>query len=50
MCRLLLTAAAYNQALIVIKGMEHIPDVTSHMTRPMDIWWARVRVRARARV
>ena len=39
MCRLLLTAAAYNQALIVIKGMEHIPDVTSHMTRPMDIWW-----------
>ena len=38
MCRLLLTAAAYNQALIVIKGMEHIPDVTSHMTRPMDIW------------
>ena len=23
----------------MIKGMEHIPDVTSHMTRPMDIWW-----------
>ena len=39
MCRLLLTAAAYNQALIVIKGMEHIPDSSSHMTRPMDIWW-----------
>ena len=38
MCRLLLTAAAYNQALIVIKGMEHIPDSSSHMTRPMDIW------------
>jgi len=27
--------------------MEHIPDVTSHMTRPMDIWWVRVRVRVR---
>ena len=26
MCRLLLTAAAYNQALIVIKGTEHIPN------------------------
>ena len=38
MCRLLLTAAAYNKALIVIKGTEHIPDSSSHMTRPMDIW------------
>ena len=39
MVRLLLTAAAYNQALIVIKGMEHIPDSGGRMTRPMDIWW-----------
>jgi len=39
MTTLLLTASAYNQAIVVVKGMEHIPDGGARMTRPMDIWW-----------
>jgi potassium/chloride transporter 4/5/6 len=39
MVRLIMQAHAYNMALIVCKGFEHVPDSATSLTRPIDIWW-----------